>query len=302
MRSAVGWPSGPPPAPGRRAPTPPGNAGAVLDDPFATLPGEVLQERLPALVAESCAWAVGLSDTPHLVLRHGRPTPTGVTLGVRAETGLPLGDESGARLDLADARPGSFRDALAARTEDGALLADRYDAEVLAPFVDATCTAVAARACAEQPAAWDELLDDLGEDGSDPGAVARAAEWDSALRTAAEELALAALGDVPLVEVEQEGLPLSVVRAAEAATRAGAPRPVVEPSSGDDLAGALFLAEHALADLPRPVPPEQAAAVRRALRQAGVEPDEAVRLLDRLPLTADAADEVARLLEQDLER
>jgi hypothetical protein len=275
----------------------------VLDDPLATLPAEVLQERLPLLVAESCAWAVGLSDRPHHVLRRGRPAPSGLTLGGRAETGQPLADEAESRIELADARPGTFRDALGALTADGALLADRYDAEVLGPFVEATCAAVASRAQQQEPGAWAELLDELGEDGTDPAAVARAAEWDSALRTAAEELALTALGDVPLAEVEQEGLPLSVVGAAAAVTRSTAPQVPAEDRAApddDDLAGALFLAEHALADLPQPVPPTHADDVRRALAQIGVQPDEALRLLSVLPLTTDAAEELARLLEAEL--
>ena len=43
--------------------------------------------------------------------------------------------------------------------------------------------------------------------------------WEAPLRTEAEHLVLAALGAVPLIEVEAEGLPLSLVRAAEAVTR-----------------------------------------------------------------------------------
>lgn len=54
-------------------------------DAVGLLSRELLRERLPALVAESCAWAVGLSDRPHLLRRHGRLVDTGVTLGVRAQ-------------------------------------------------------------------------------------------------------------------------------------------------------------------------------------------------------------------------
>ena len=38
---------------------------------------EVLRERTPALIAESCAWAVGLSDRPHLRRRAGCRSPPG---------------------------------------------------------------------------------------------------------------------------------------------------------------------------------------------------------------------------------
>ena len=47
-------------------------------DWFGLLTREVLRERTPALVAEACAWTVGLSDTPHLLRRHGRVAPSGL--------------------------------------------------------------------------------------------------------------------------------------------------------------------------------------------------------------------------------
>ena len=271
----------------------------MLDDPLALLPHEVLRERLPALVRESCAWSVGLSDRPHAVRRHGRTVLTGVSLGARAETGQPLASDEEGRVELGDARPGSFRDALNALTPSGALYADRYDAEVLRPFVDATCVAAAERARDREPAAWAELLDDLGEDGSDLLAVARAADWDSTLLGEAEDLALAALGDVPLVEVESEGLPLSVVRAAEDVARGGAPAVADEAGADDDLAGALFLAQRAVADagLPQPVPPELAARLLEVLTEQGLEPDEVGRVVDQLPVRAETVEEVVLLLE-----
>ena len=272
----------------------------MLDDPLALLPQEVLHERLPLLVRESCVWAVGLSDKPHLVRRHGRPVPSGATIGALAVTGRPLASDEDGRLELGDARPGSFRDALNALTPSGGLYADGYEAEVLRPFVDATCVAAAERARDREPAAWEDLLDDLGEDGSDLLAVARAADWDSALRGEAEDLALAALGDLPLVEVEAEGLPLSVVRAAEQSTRVAAPVVADEPAAvGDDLAGAVFLARSALdaAGLPVPVPPEHAPELLGALVEEGLEPDEVLKVLDELPVRGETVEEVALLLE-----
>ena len=71
-------------------------------DVLGLLTREVLRERLPELVAEACAWSVGLSDEPHLVRRHGRVVPGSPTLGVRAESGLPLGGEEDARLELGE--------------------------------------------------------------------------------------------------------------------------------------------------------------------------------------------------------
>ena len=66
-------------------------------DAVALRTREVLRERTRALVAEACAWSVGLSDRPHHVRRHGRVVPTGLTLGMRAAAGQQLGvDEDAA--------------------------------------------------------------------------------------------------------------------------------------------------------------------------------------------------------------
>ncbi len=272
------------------------------DDLLRLLPREVLRERLAGLVAESCAWAVGLSDSPHHVRRHGRSVASGLTLGLRAETGLHLGDDDG-RLELGDARPGSFQDALNALAPDGRRHADRFEDDVLVPFVLQTCLAAAELARERHPGAWAELLDDLGDDGSDLTEVIRTAEWETPLRIEAEHLALAALADVPLVEVEAEGLPLSLVRAAEAVTRQAAPTAEPAAPPDDDLAGALFLAEAAMqeAELTVPVPPAQAPALLGVLAAEGIEPEEVLVLLPHLPVQQDTADDVARLLaERDL--
>ena len=61
---------------------------------------EVLRERTGALVAEACAWAVGLSDQPHHERRHGRVVPSGLTVGARAETDRLLAGEEDGRIDL----------------------------------------------------------------------------------------------------------------------------------------------------------------------------------------------------------
>jgi hypothetical protein len=270
---------------------------------------EVLRERAAALIAEACAWAVGMSDRPHY--RHGSAgvVPSGLTLGVRAATDQLLGSEEDGRLDLGDARAGSFRDALNALDGDGRLYADRFDDEVLHPFAHETCLLAAERARATRPGAWAELADDVGEDPDDPSAVLAAGEWEVPLRAEAELLVLSALADVPLLDVEAEGVPLSLVRAAEAITRgavgpAAPVGPAARVGSGPadaDLAGAVFLAEAALrtADLPVPVPPEQARPLVAELMSAGLEPEEIVAVLPHLPLGPGTADEIAVILRAD---
>ena len=280
-----------------------GNDPGVYDvDLLGLLTREVLRERVPELVAEACAWSVGLSDEPHLVRRHGRVVPGSPTLGVRAEAGLPLGGEEDARLELGEVVPGSFADALNALQPDGRVHAERFDDQVLAPFCLTTCLRAVQRAQALLPAEWHALLDELGEDGSDPVEVVRATEWEAPLRTEAGHLVLAALGHVPLVEVEAEGLPLSLVRAAEAVAAAAAPTAPLPGLGEAELAGALFLAENALqeAELAVPVPPTTAGVLLEALLREGLEPDEVLAVLPHLPVLADTADAVAvRLRELD---
>jgi hypothetical protein len=269
-------------------------------DLMTVLTRQVLRERTAALIAEACAWSVGLSDQPHYLFRSGRPVPSGLTLGLRAESGLPLSGEEAGRLDLGEARPGSFQDALNALTADGGVVADRFDREVLEPFVLHTCLLAAERARATRPALWLELLDDLGEDDGDLTDVVRTGEWDVPLRTEAEQLVLAALAGVPLIEVEAEGLPLSLVRAAEEATRSAAAPPPA-PAEDEDLAGALFLAEAALrgARLAQPVPPAQAGRLLEALLAEGIAAEEVATVLPRLPVEAATAEKIAALIEDD---
>jgi hypothetical protein len=268
-------------------------------DPVGLLAREALRDRLGSLVAEACAWSVGLSDLPHLHRRHGRVVPSGTTIGARALSGRPLSGEEDARLELGETRPGSFADVLGALAADGRLHADRFELEVLAPFVTETCVVAAGRARSADPQGWEELLDELGEDGDDLPAVVRAAEWEAPLRIEAEQLLLAAIGHVPIVEVEAEGLPLSLVRAAEDELRRAAPAPVPSVAQ-DELAGALFLAEVALqeAGLPVPVPPTDAVPLLTALQEQGLEPQEVLSLLPHLPVLADTADVVARALRE----
>ena len=268
-------------------------------DFMALLTREVLRERTAALIAESCAWAVGLSDQPHHLRVRGRVVRTGSTIGARALTGQLLSGEEDGRLELGDARPGSFQDVLNAITADGTLIAEHFDREVIEPFVLETCVHAAERARGTRAAAWTELLDELGEDGSDLVEVVRVGEWEAPLRIEAEHLVLAALGAVPLVEVEAEGLPLSLVRAAEAVTRAAAP-PVAAPGGGhsDELAGALFLAEAALQEsgLTLPVPPAQADRLLDVLLAEGLLPEEVPALLPHLPVEPATAAEVRATL------
>jgi hypothetical protein len=268
-------------------------------DPLGALTREVLRERTAALIAEACAWSVGLSDRPHHHRLRGRLVATGTTMGARAAAGLPLSGEEDGRLELGDARPGSFQDALNALSADGSPWADRFDEEVLAPFVLQTCVLAAERARRTRPAAWRALLDELGEDDdADPAEVARACEWEAPLRTDAEHLVLAALGPVPLVEVEAEGLPLSLVRAAEATTRAAAPAPADPAPRPEELSGALFLGRAALdaAGLPLPVPAQRAGDLLAALLAEGLEDDEVGRVLPHLPVEQATVDAVAALL------
>jgi hypothetical protein len=267
-------------------------------DWMGQLAREVLRERLPALIAEACAWSVGISDRPHHERRRGRLTETGGTIGDRITRGQTLSGEEDGRLDLGDARPGSFRDVLNAVDADGVVYADRFDREVLEPFVLATCVLAAERARATRRAEWAELLDDLGEDGRDLVGVVRAGEWEASLRTEAEHLVLAALADMPLLEVEAEGLPLSLVRAAEALTREAATPPPPAPAGEDPAAsGAVFLARAALTGLDDPVPPAQADRVLAALLAEGIEPDELPAVLPHLPLAPGTAEAVLTLLD-----
>ena len=272
-------------------------------DFMSLLTREVLRERRAALVAETCAWTVGLSDRPHHARLRGRVVATGTTIGVRAANGQPLGGEETGRLELGDARPGTFQDLLNAVTPEGSVYAERFDAEVVEPFVLDTCVQAARRARTTRPAEWAELLEELGEDDGDGDeglvAVVRAGEWEAPLRIDAEHQVLAALGGLPLIELEAEGLPLSLVRAAEAVTRQAAPAPAPAPgAAADELAGALFLARAALetAGLDQPVRPEQAGQLLTALLAEGIEPEEVPRLLGHLPVAEDTARAVEGLV------
>ena len=224
---------------------------------------------------------------------------TGPTVGERALTGLALsGDEDG-RLDLGDARPGSFQDALNGVDRDGRVQADRFDEELLHPFVAETCLRAAERARRTRPGDWAELADDVGEEEADLEDVVRAAGWEAPLRMDAEVLVLAALGHVPLIEVEAEGLPLSLVRAAERVTRGAVAEPVPAPDD-DALAGARFLADAVLttAGLPIPVRPGDAARLLAQLLDAGLELEEIGGVLPHLPLQPGTAAAVAALVER----
>ncbi|MCW2700683.1 MAG: uncharacterized protein JWQ45_2218 [Blastococcus sp.] len=267
-------------------------------DWMGMLSRQVLREEVAGLVAEACAWAVGLSDQPHYRRRSGAVAASGLTIGERAANGQLLAEEADGRLELGDARPGSFQDALNALGSDGRIHADRFDDDVLHPFAHRICLAAADRARRSRAAAWAELADDLGEDQSDVADVVRAGGWEGPLRMEAEHLVLAALGDVPLIEVEAEGLPLSLVRAAEAAARAAAAPP--PPALGDDeLAGALFLADAAMRDagVAVPVPEPQAGRLLEALLLEGLQAAEVRAVLAHLPVEAGTAAKVTALME-----
>lgn len=265
-------------------------------DWMGVLAHEVLLERRAELIAEACAWAVGLSDQPHFLRSGGRVVASGTTVGDRAAKELPLGDEEDGRLDLGDARPGSFADALNAIGADGVLQAHRFDVDVLDPFVHQTCVLAAGRARSARPEAWGELADDVGEDDRDLPGIVRSAGSEAPLRIDAEQLVLTALGPVPLIEVEAEGLSLSAVRAAEAVAR-GAAEPEAQ-TVPDDHAASLFLAEAAVTatGAPTPIAPEAAEQLVEQLLGHGLEPDDVVAVLPRLPLQPETADTVVAIL------
>jgi hypothetical protein len=266
----------------------------------ALLADEVLRERAAELLAETCAWSVGLSDLPHWGLRDGRVVATGDTLGMRAVAGLELSDEATGRFELGDAPPGTFQDALNAIAPGGGIHAERLDEQLLAPFALSTGVIAAERLRDTDPAEWEELLAELGEDGADLASVVRALEWDVTLKAQAEQLVLDALGRVPLVEVEAEGAPLAVVRAAEQETR-GAVQDE-PPAQEDPDPGALFLAESALerSGLSLPVRPEEAPRLLEVLLAEGLEPREVVDVLDHLPALADTVEQITDLLQDSL--
>ena len=278
-----------------------GGAGFEADW-FGLLGREVLRERRAALIAEASAWTVGLSDRPHHTRLRGRLVSTGSTIGDRAATGQALSGEEDGRIELGDASPGSFQDALNAVDAEGTVLADHFDREVVEPFVHETCLLAADRARRTRPRQWAELLDELGEDPDDvdPADVVRAGEWEQPLRTEAEHLVLAALGRTPLLEVEAEGLPLALVRVAEATARAAAAPSPADPEPVEGLSGALFLALAAVreSDLPSPVPPADAGRLAAALLEQGLEPEEVTGVLPHLPLASGTADRVQDLLRQ----
>jgi hypothetical protein len=266
-------------------------------DWMGLLTREVLRERAADLIAEACAWTVGMSDQPHHLRSGGRVVATGLTVGERAAHGLPLSGEEDGRLDLGGARPGSFQDALNSVDRQGTVAADRFDVEVLHPFVHDTCLAAAERARRTRPTAWAELADDVGEDEADLDDVVRAGGWEAPLRIDAEHLVLAALRDVPLIEVEAEGLPLSLVRAAEAVVRSAA-APADPAPADDDRAASLFLARAAVSATGGALPlgPQSAERLVEELLAHGVEPEEIVVLLPQLPVQPATADEVVAII------
>lgn len=269
---------------------------------FSLLARQVLRERASALIAEACAWCVGMSDRPYYIYRDFRLVDSGTTLGERATSGMPLGSEESGRLELGSARPGSFSDALNALTADGTLYADRFDREVVAPFVRETCVHAAERARERRPESWARLVDELAENPDDLDAVVRAGDWEGPVGMDADVLLQSALGDVSLVEVEAEGLPLSLVRAAEDEVRRAAPTVDAEPpaASEEELAGALFLARSAVegAELPLPVPPSHSSDLLDLLLGQELEPAEILRLLPSLPVQQDTIESLTPTLER----
>lgn len=274
-------------------------------DGVGVLARELLRERARDLIAEVCAWAVGLSDRPFYLRRHGRVVATGATIGTRAAAGQPLTPDEDAPLEIGASPPGTFGDALGALTGDGRSHAERLEEQVIAPFALDVALDAAARVRSGHPQMWAELVDEVGED--DVSEMVAVAEWHVPVRLDAEHLVVAALGPVPLIEVEAEGLPLSLVRAAEEQLQQATIAPDERGGVGQldvapELTGALFLAEAALqaavgaGDIIVPVAPDAADVVARILGEQDLEPQEAEALLAVLPVHADTAEVVLRLL------
>jgi hypothetical protein len=162
--------------------------------------------------------------------------------------------------------------------------------------VAATCVRAAERARSTRPEDWAELADDVGEDEADLAEVVRGGGWEAPLRIDAEHLVLAALGAVPLIEVEAEGLPLSLVRAAEAVTKGAVAAPAPGPDA--DLEASLFLAGAAVSatGAPLPVGPDAAERLVEQLVAHGLEADEVVAVLPHLPVQPETADTVVAIL------
>ena len=122
--------------------------------------------------------------------------------------------------------------------------------------------------------------------------------WEAPLRIDAEHLVLAALGAVPLIEVEAEGLPLSLVRAAEAVTARRPPRRPGARTPTTTSPASLFLAEAAVTatGAPLPVAPDAAERLAEELLAHGLEPDEVVAVLPHLPVQPETADIVVAII------
>ena len=127
--------------------------------------------------------------------------------------------------------------------------------------------------------------------------MVRGGGWEAPLRIEAEHLVLAALGAVPLIEVEAEGLPLSLVRAAEAVTRARPHRRAGRPPT-TTWPASLFLAGRGGR---RDRGADAGAAGRRPsalveeLLAHGLEPDEVLAVLPHLPVQPETADSVVAI-------
>jgi hypothetical protein len=104
------------------------------------------------------------------------------------------------------------------------------------------------------------------------------------------------------MDVEAEGLPLSLVRAAEEEVRRAAPPVAAEPAAAeqDELVGALFLARSAVeaAQLPLPVPPSHSSDLLDLLLGQELEPAEILQLLPSLPVQQDTIESLTPTLER----
>ena len=148
-----------------------------------------------------------------------------------------------------------------------------------------------------RPEAWAELADEVGEDAADLAGVVRGGGWEAPLRIDAEHLVLAALGAVPLIEVEAEGLPLSLVRAAEAVTRGAAePAPAASPTTTWPRRCSWRTPPSPRPGRRLPVAPDAAEQLVEQLLAHGLEPDEVLAVLPQLPVQPETADTVVAIL------
>ena len=164
-----------------------------------------------------------MSDQPHHLRSGGRMVGDRARRSASGRLHRPAAQRRGGRPARSGRRPAGQLPGRAQRARaDGTVHADRSTSRSSTRSCSdlrAGCRAGPAR---PGPAAWRELPDDLGEDGpTSPRSSGRRLGGAAADRRRAPRPRRARRG--PLIEVEAEGLPLSLVRAAEGIARGAAP-------------------------------------------------------------------------------